>query len=119
MGFKDVTEYEMDKVLALVDADNSGEVCFEEFLMTCISPSEMLTKENLEKAFSDFDTSGDRSVSPTEIMKALEPKNGHVSTAVWELVFNVKPGELSQKKTEITFNEFKLFMERIFSMESI
>jgi Ca2+-binding EF-hand superfamily protein len=46
-GMKDVSKYEMDTVLAMVDADNSGLIAFDEFLRTCIHPSEMLTKESL------------------------------------------------------------------------
>ena len=37
-GFSDMSEGEMDKVLALVDTDNSGKIGFDEFLMTAIHP---------------------------------------------------------------------------------
>ena len=43
----DVSKYEMDTVLALVDIDNSGLCDFGEFCRTCIHPSEMLTKDSL------------------------------------------------------------------------
>ena len=114
-----MTEFEMDRVLSMVDSDNSGQVSFDEFLMTCIDPKEMLIKENLERAFKDFDEDNGGSVSPTEIIKALTPKSGGIPIDTWEKVFNVKPGQLSRKVQEITYNEFKLFMERIFGDEAL
>jgi len=68
-----MTEYEMDRVLAIVDSDNSGKVSFEEFLMTCVHPHEMLTKDTMYRAFKDFDEDGGGSISADEIISALTP----------------------------------------------
>ena len=53
----------MDNVLALVDADNSGMIGFDEFLMTAISPEDMLTDEAIRQAFIIFDEDGGNSIS--------------------------------------------------------
>ena len=62
-GFGDMSEQEMDNVLALVDADNSGMIGFDEFLMTAISPEDMLTDEAIRQAFIIFDEDGGNSIS--------------------------------------------------------
>ena len=55
--------------------------------MTCIKPQEMLTKDNMYRAFKDFDDDGGGSISTNEIKKALTPNNGHISQETWDIVF--------------------------------
>ena len=113
----------MDRVLAKVDVDNSGQVSFDEFLMTCIHPQEMLTKDNMYRAFKDFDDDGGGSVSTVEIKQALTPKNGKISDETWDIVFQMKKDDPNKgaeaQEVEITEVEFKLFMERIFTLEGV
>jgi Ca2+-binding EF-hand superfamily protein len=42
-GWPDLTYYELDVILAKVDKDNSGKVCFGEFLIPAISPLELIS----------------------------------------------------------------------------
>jgi len=102
----------MDIALAMVDLDNSGELTFNEFVLTCITPEKMLTKDNIYEAFKDFDADGGGSISIEEIKQVLSPKNRPISEDIWEDAFrgfdSIKEGG------EITFVEFKLFLETIF-----
>lgn len=58
-----MTYFEIDVILASVDEDNSGQIGFEEFLVTAIEPLKLLTRDKLTKAFRTFDTDGGGSVS--------------------------------------------------------
>lgn len=44
---KDISDMELDRILAQVDADLSGEITFSEFLVACVNPKEILTLDRL------------------------------------------------------------------------
>ena len=49
-------EAEVDKIMALVDANNSGVLDYSEFVIATMNKKNMLSKVKLEKAFKMFDT---------------------------------------------------------------
>lgn len=50
-----MSEEEADKVLAFVDTDGGGSIGFNEFIVTAISPKDLLNSKTLEKANFIFD----------------------------------------------------------------
>lgn len=61
LGYKklfpqDDPEAEVDKIMGLVDANNSGVLDYSEFVMATMNKKNMLSKQKLEKAFKMFDT---------------------------------------------------------------
>jgi len=51
----DLAEAEVDKILAKVDADGSGEIDYTEFQIATINKEKILSDKKLEVAFSLFD----------------------------------------------------------------
>lgn len=56
----DFDEDEVRELIARVDADNSGEIDYSEWLMTAVSKEKLLAKDKLEQAFNLFDKNGDK-----------------------------------------------------------
>jgi Ca2+-binding EF-hand superfamily protein len=44
-GYKDMSYYEIDKILALVDYRKSGTVNFEDYLMPSVDPVDIISRE--------------------------------------------------------------------------
>ena len=82
-----MTFYEMDAILALVDADNSGAVGFEEFLRTSVNPKDINNKDLLMKAFRDFDVDNSKSITILELKNRLDPDGTLVPEPAWEELF--------------------------------
>lgn len=49
-------EAEVEKIMGLVDANNSGVLDYSEFVVATMNKKNMLSKQKLEKAFKMFDT---------------------------------------------------------------
>ena len=43
-GYKDMSYYEIDKILALVDYKKSGTVSFEDYLMPSVDPVDIISR---------------------------------------------------------------------------
>ncbi|CDW74871.1 protein kinase domain containing protein [Stylonychia lemnae] len=109
---KDISDMELDRILAQVDADLSGEITFSEFLVACINPKEILTTDRLQAAFNTFDIDQSGFISMDEIKKALcAGKN--IDDKVWAKV--VEQVDINDDN-EISFLEFKDMMEKIFNL---
>jgi len=54
-GYKDMNYFTIDTILCQIDADNSGQVSFDEFLITIVDPIKMLTRKKVAQAFGDID----------------------------------------------------------------
>ena len=49
------TEKEIDDILLKIDADGSGEIEYSEWIVASVNKEQLLSKENLAKAFKIFD----------------------------------------------------------------
>lgn len=58
---------EVDRIFSLVDADNSGEIDFSEFVTATVDKSNLLNEEKLKMAFSLYDSDNSGSISTDEI----------------------------------------------------
>lgn len=105
---------EIDRILSQIDADLSGEITFSEFLVACIDPKTILSNDRLLAAFNTFDVDHGGTISIDEIKMALcAGKN--IDDKVWgDILTEVDPNG----DAEISFNEFKVIMERIFNITS-
>ena len=111
---KDISDMELDRILAQVDADLSGEITFSEFLVACINPKEILTDDRLRAAFNTFDIDKSKYISMDEIKNALcAGKN--IDEKVWATVVEQVDVNNDDK---ISFEEFKEMMLKIFSINS-
>ena len=66
LGFTDISDHELDSLLAYIDDDRNGFVTFTEFLMAAVHPDDVLTSTKLLSAFKSFDIDGGGSISVQE-----------------------------------------------------
>ena len=66
LGFTDISDHELDSLLAYIDDDRNGFVTFTEFLMAAVHPDDVLTSTKLLSAFKSFDMDGGGSISVQE-----------------------------------------------------
>lgn len=109
---KDVSDMELDRILAQVDADLSGEITFSEFIVACINPKDILTQDRLMAAFNTFDNDRSGFISMDEIKNAI-CAGKLIDDKVWASVMLEVD---NNNDDEITFLEFKEMMERIFNL---
>lgn len=89
--YGELAEEEVDKILARVDANGSGEIdysgkkilnlswfalleiclCFIEWIVATINKEKLLSKEKLKAAFQLFDTDGSGAISSEEVKEIL------------------------------------------------
>ena len=69
-----LTDEEIDKIFQHVDTSGSGELEYSQFLFGALDTKDLLSSDNLKKAFSIFDKdgSGDISLEELEIMLAMD-----------------------------------------------
>ena len=48
LGITEMNEHELDNLLAYIDDDRNGYVTFQEFLMACVHPDDLLAPEKLD-----------------------------------------------------------------------
>ena len=110
-GFYEVTEYEIAIMYSKVDRDSSGMLSFNEFLITMVSPNDIVKKEKVLKAFKAFDLDGSGSVSINEMQHFLSPKQ-KIPEWIWREVLLLEDNE--DLRIEIGIEEFKNFLLRLF-----
>lgn len=116
-GWSEMTFYQIDIILACVDEDNSGQINFEEFLVTAIEPLKLLSREKVTKAFRTFDTDGGGSISVEELQDVLCPGKKIHPEHLRELL-ELEDDEILED-VQISINEFKSFLTNIFEHKSI
>lgn len=100
----DMTLRQLDAIMAMVDADNSGTIGFAEFLLTSVSPTDICSKAILINAFKDFDVDGSRTLSIWEIRNRLtEGQRVGVSDSLWEGLFMMS--KENQMTSDLSINE--------------
>lgn len=96
--------------MAKVDTDQSGFIDWSEFLTASVDQRKILSKQNLEVAFSKFDNDGSGSITVNELQQVLGAHEG-AEDEVWGKVLK----EVDQDGNgEIDLKEFKDMMIQLF-----
>ena len=69
--YGELAESEVDKILARVDANGSGEIDYSEWIVATINKDKLLSKDKLKAAFQLFDRDGSGAISADEIKEIL------------------------------------------------
>ena len=67
-----ISKNEIDEIIKSIDYNSNGDIDYEEFIRACIPKEKLFTKENLENAFSMFDTQKKGFITPQEIINFIE-----------------------------------------------
>lgn len=73
LGFTEMSEHELDALLAYIDDDRNGFVEFDEFLRAAVHPDDVLKQSTLRAAFKMFDEDQSGSISIDEFKVAVDP----------------------------------------------
>ena len=65
--YGELAESEVDKILARVDANGSGEIDYSEWIVATINKEKLLSKDKLRAAFQLFDRDGSGSIASVQI----------------------------------------------------
>jgi calcium-dependent protein kinase len=80
-------EQEVDRIMAQVDIDGSGEIDYSEFVAATVNKSTLLSRERLEIAFKLYDTENRGSISKDQL-KAIFGKHYSHEDSFWESMIN-------------------------------
>jgi calcium-dependent protein kinase len=67
----DDIDAEVDRIMAQVDTDRSGEIDYSEFVAATLNRNQLLSRERLEAAFKVFDIDGNGTISADELKTIL------------------------------------------------
>ena len=62
MGFRSMSEIELDSLLSYIDDDRNGYITFQEFVLAAVHADDVLTPSKLLLAFKSFDKDGGGSI---------------------------------------------------------
>lgn len=79
-------EAEIDKIIAQVDSNQSGDVDYSEFVLATMNRQKLLCREKLESAFKAFDLDGSGSISADELKGILGRYHNYDETMWQELI---------------------------------
>jgi calcium-dependent protein kinase len=102
------TEVEMNKIIQIIDNDNSGTISYEEFLRVSVDQSKLLEEKNLKIAFERFDTDKDGRLSKEEIKLVL-------GTSHNDYIFLLLNSIDQNNDGYISFEEFSTLMNGVIS----
>lgn len=68
---EEMAKEEVDRIFALVDVDNSGEIDFSEFVTATVNRENLMQEEKLKAAFQYYDKDDSGSISCDEIKSVL------------------------------------------------
>ena len=74
VGWKTMSEVEIDKILAYVDNDGNGYITFSEFLIACVGKEECLQEQRVLAFFRKLDDDKSNSISVKEMQNAIGKK---------------------------------------------
>ena len=104
-------EEEVNALLEMADTDGSGEIDYSEWLMTAVSREKLISQEKLESVFMMLDKDNSNSISVEELKSLLG-----IARAVEQEIFAHAIAQVDKSgRGEVTFAEFKLLMEKLFS----
>ena len=112
-----MAEEEVDRIMAIADADGSGEIeysgkvmaDFVEWVVATINKKKLLSNEKLEAAFRLFDQDGSGTISADEVRDVLGVGKA-IDSKIWDdIVLEVDVNG----DGEISFAEFKIMMEKL------
>lgn len=104
-------EDEVERIMAMVDIDGSGFIDYTEFIVATTQKETLLSKENLEKAFSVFDRDGSGQISAGEL-RAMLGDQAVCEQSIWSDL--IREVDLNGDG-EIDIQEFKQIMLRLAS----
>ena len=106
---------EIDEIFLIVDANQSGFIKYQDFIVACIDKEKILTDANVSLAFKYFDKNGSGQITIDELREVFfkNTKNND-EVILKELVDEID----SNKDGEISFEEFKTMMNKIFERKN-
>lgn len=103
-----LTTEEVEKIFSQVDADESGEIDYSEFVMATMNSNKLLSQKRLETAFRAFDQDGNGQISPEEVKTILGAgqQGGLDQKSVEKIIAQVD----ADGDGQVSFAEFKEMM---------
>lgn len=83
--FKQISDREIDQIMVEVDIDESGEIDYSEFLTACFSKRYLLSREKLEMAFQEYDTSHSGAITKDDLKDVLG-KDHFYDDGIWQMM---------------------------------
>jgi calcium-dependent protein kinase len=109
----DLAEIEVDRIMAIADADNSGAIDYSEWVVATINKALLLSDEKMKQAFNLFDKDGGGSISSDEVKEVLGVGK-NIDEKIWKDII----GEVDiDGNGEIDYYEFKEMMEKLITDE--
>ena len=112
-----MTMFDIDLILSELDDDNSGQVCFKEFLVTVVQPNKLLTRDKISEEFRKFDSDGSGSLSVAELQDIVSP-NKQIDPAVLRMLLELDDDEVLED-VQIAMNEFRSFLVNCFENDHV
>jgi|Transcript_27993 calmodulin len=105
---QDTTEEAVQEMIAEVDKDQSGEVCFKEFCQMMMKVQKATTDPSTEvqEGFKVFDKDGSGTVSIEEIKHVLTQVGEHLDEEHWQVMEQMLREVDGDGDGEITYPEF-------------
>ena len=105
---RSLNDTEVDEMFAKVDADNSGEIDYSEFVVATMNEKNLLSNNKLQTAFKMFGKDGGGSISTDEIKQVLSFGQSLDEKVVNDIIKQVD----ANGDGEISFEEFAEMMKK-------
>ena len=102
-------EKEVENLIMMADSDGSGNISYQEFMMTCVNQEKFLTIQRLESIFHEIDLDKNHRISLDELNQFLGTSK-HLDKKDLAAQFQaVDPDGVG----EITFDQFQKLIENM------
>jgi len=108
----DFSEKDVEALIKRVDANGSGEIDYNEFLLGAVSLDKILSEDRLEKAFKIFDLNHDNQISFAEIKTVLQDVRETDDATIEKTLKSI--GKNEGRNSNLNFKEFKQFIKQLF-----